>query len=97
MYIIDGIAYAGVPSSELGIAEFTPTGNLTAIVRFNTGEERIMDATMLLDMPAFKPLASEDVFEDSNIDHGILTWCEGAIDISPQYLYEQSFAYERIA
>lgn len=55
MYIIDGIAYAGVPSSELEIAEFTPTGNLTAIVRFNTGEERIMDATMLLDMPHSSP------------------------------------------
>nr|WP_236023631.1 DUF2442 domain-containing protein [Bifidobacterium miconis] len=64
------------------------------MVTFSTGETRLCDfAEMYDDVPAFAPLRDEKTFEDFHIDHGILTWRDGDIDISPAYLYEHSYEY----
>lgn len=32
-------------------------------------------------------------FEAFALDHGVLTWNEGEIDIAPEALYEKNYAY----
>ena len=90
MYIIDGIAYAGEPSIPIKISGIRAMDNYLLWIRFNTGEARVFDFKPLLDSPAFAPLADKAVFRDVYIDYGIPVWNDGDIDISPEYLYENS-------
>jgi len=90
MYIIDGIAYAGEASVPIKISGIRAMDNYLLWIRFNTGEARVFDFKPLLDSPAFAPLADKAVFRDVYIDYGILVWNDGDIDISPEYLYENS-------
>ncbi len=97
MYIKDGIAYAGEAAPELEVASARYVGNLQMVVTFAGGEERLLDATELSDMPALAPLMDEKVLADFSIDHGVLTWLGGEIDIAPEAAYQRSFEYQRIA
>lgn len=97
MYIKDGIAYAGEASPELEITAARYVGNLQIVVTFAGGEERLLDATEFSDMPALAPLMDERVLEDFSIDHGVLTWRNGEIDIAPEAVYDRSFEYRSIA
>ena len=97
MYIKDGIAYAGEAVPELEVASARYVGNLQMVVTFVGGEERLLDATELSDMPALAPLMDEKVLEDFSIDHGVLTWLGGEIDIAPEAAYRRSFEYPRPA
>ena len=97
MYIKDGIAYAGEAVPELEVASARYVGNLQMVVTFSNGEERLLDATELSDMPALAPLMDERVLEDFSIDRGVLTWLDGEIDIAPEAVYQRSFEYQRIA
>ncbi len=90
MYIIDGIAYAGEASVPIKISGIRAMDNYLLWIRFNTGEARVFDFKPLLDSPAFAPLADKAVFRDVYIDYGIPVWNDGEIDISPEYLYENS-------
>ena len=90
MYIIDGIAYAGEASVPIKISGIRAMDNYLLWIRFNTGEARVFDFKPLLDSPAFAPLADKAVFRDVYIDYGIPVWNDGDIDISPEYLYENS-------
>ena len=90
MYIIDGIAYAGEASVSIKISGIRAMDNYLLWIRFNTGEARVFDFKPLLDSPAFAPLADKAVFRDVYIDYGIPVWNDGDIDISPEYLYENS-------
>jgi hypothetical protein len=90
MYIIDGIAYAGETSVPIKISGIRALDNYLLWIRFNTGEARVFDFKPLLDSPAFAPLADKAVFRDVYIDYGIPVWNDGDIDISPEYLYENS-------
>ena len=77
--------------------EYRRIRNHMLLLTFSTGEKRLFDATRLLSMSAFSPLADEDVLKAFEIDHGVLTWQNGAIDIAPEALYRESFAYEQRA
>ena len=90
MYIIDGIAYAGEASVPIKISGVRAMDDYLLWIRFNTGEARVFDFKPLLDSPAFAPLADKAVFRDVYIDYGIPVWNDGDIDISPEYLYENS-------
>lgn len=90
MYIIDGIAYAGEASAPIKISGIRAMDNYLLWIRCNTGEARVFDFKPLLDSPAFAPLADKAVFRDVYIDYGIPVWNDGDIDISPEYLYENS-------
>ena len=57
-------------------------------VEFNDGVEKEVDLAPLLEYPVFRPLADENVFRNLMIDHGIVTWLNGEIDIAPEWLYE---------
>lgn len=97
MYIKDGVVYAREPMEELEVESVRYVGDRILIVTFNTGETRLFDATCLLEFPAFAPLADDAVLTDYSIDHGVLTWSDGDIDIAPEYLYERSCEYEFVA
>ncbi|MBR6460034.1 MAG: DUF2442 domain-containing protein [Actinomycetaceae bacterium] len=93
MFVVDGVAYAGEPSQGVRVEAVRVLDYMTMLVQFSTGETRLFDASVLLDMPAFKPLENPDVFNNPTIEHGILTWSNGDIDIAPEKLYELSFEY----
>lgn len=93
MYIKGGIACAGEATPELEVASARYVGNLQMAVTFSNGEERLLDATELSDMPALAPLMDERVLEDFSIDRGVLTWLGGEIDIAPEAAYLRSFEY----
>ena len=64
------------------------------LITFNTGEKRLYDASDLLRQPAFKPLNDINLFKQAKVDHGVLVWQNGDIDISPETLYTHSIAYQ---
>jgi len=97
MYIINGIAYANNNTTEIEIESVTPLEDMMMIITFTSGEKRLYDATILLNYPAFKPLADEKIFNMVKVDDGIVTWCDGEIDIAPETMYCNSYAYSEIA
>lgn len=97
MYESNGIVYAAEPVSGIKVSRARYMGNHMLLIEFSTDETRLFDATSLTGLPAFAPLAQEDVLKDFVVDHGILTWLDGSIDIAPEALYDDSFPYERIA
>lgn len=97
MYESNGIMYAAEPVSGIKVMHARYMGNHMLLVEFSTGETRLFDATTVISLPAFNPLAQENVLKDFSIDHGVLTWLDGSIDIAPEALYDGSFQYERIA
>ncbi len=97
MFIKDGIAYAGEPKAEMTVASVRVTGELSMLVTFSTGETRVFDAAYLLEQPVFKSLRDQDVFAAFQIDHGVVTWCDGDIDIAPEAMYEHSYEYDAVA
>ncbi|NEG96082.1 DUF2442 domain-containing protein [Bifidobacterium sp. SMB2] len=94
MFEVNGILYADEPAQELEVRSARVADDRIMLVTFSTGETRLCDFTeMYDDVPSFAPLRDEKTFEDFHIDHGVLTWCDGDIDISPTYLYEHSYEY----
>ena len=93
MYIRDGIAYASEPYEDLTITDFRIIDDLYMVVTFSTGEERIFDVAGLLRYPAFTPLSNRSVFDTARLEHGFLTWQNGASDIAPEAGYNESYPY----
>ncbi len=92
----DGVVYATNEVEQLQAVTVKPLSDMILIVSFNTGEERIFDATILLDMPVFQPLREDDVFKACRIVNGVITWCDGDIDIATESLYHSSFKYDKL-
>lgn len=64
------------------------------LLQFNNGEYRLFDATILKGS-AFEPLHNDKVFSCPMLDHGVVTWLNGEIDCSPEYMYKHSYAYSK--
>ena len=58
------------------------------------GEQRLFDASCLLEFPAFKPLEQEEIFKSATIEYGVVVWNDGETDLAPETMYEKSYAYE---
>ena len=97
MYILNGIAYAGSSSAEKTVISVKPLNDGMLLVTFSPGEKRLYDITPLLSFPAFQPLRDEAVFHSVQVDHGVVTWLDGEIDIAPETMYAESFAYDEMA
>lgn len=93
MYIKDDICYAGRLEDGIKVIEAKPLKGMVLLVTFSTGEKRLFDATRLTGS-AFEPLRDEDIFRDVELFHGIVTWKHGEIDIAPETIYRESYAYE---
>ena len=61
-------------------------GDRTIQVAFSTGEVVEVDFNRGFDGPVFQPLMAEDTLKEFSIQHGVLTWADGAIDVAPEYL-----------
>ena len=93
MYIVNGIVYGEDPNGLKKITKVKALDDMMMILTFESGEERIFDAT-ILDGPAFEPLQNPDIFKAAELDHGVVTWMEGDIDCAPEFMYVHSYAYE---
>ena len=96
MYAINGVIYAGCPSSEIKVQSVKVLDDMMMIVTFASSEKRLFDATLLLSMPAFKPLENDIVFKNAKVEYGVIVWNDGDIDIAPEYVYKNSFVYNEI-
>lgn len=94
MFVKDGIAHAGEPEQDLYVTGARVVNDLSMLVTFSNGETRLFDASRLLKMPVFKPLADARVFDGFELDHGIVCWLNGRIDIAPEAMYEDSYEYD---
>ena len=63
------------------------------LVTFSNGEVRRFDADCLKGS-AFKALKDEEVFRNFSVCHGIISWNDGEIDISPEAVYQWSKAVD---
>jgi len=97
MYIINGIAYANNSAENIEIKDIKYLGDMMMLVTFTSGEKRLYDGTVLLKYPAFEPLNDEELFKLAKVEYGIITWCDGEIDIAPEAVYKDSYAYSDIA
>ncbi len=97
MYIINGIAYEGEPVENMKITTVKPLDDMMMLSTFSTGETRLYYASQLLEYPAFQPLKDDVVFRDVKVEYGVVTWLDGDIDIAPETMYQNSYAYELMA
>ena len=94
MYIVNGIAYADTDEKEMRIKKVRALDDKIMILTFDSGEERLYDASPLLSLPAFGPLKDDDVFKTPRIVDGIVTWADGKIDLAPETMYADSYPYQ---
>ena len=92
MYIIGGICYAGEFQEDIKVKEVKPLNGGIMLVTFSTGERRLFDTTKLKG-EAFKPLSDKNIFSNPTLFHGVITWDNGKIDIAPETVYKESYAY----
>jgi len=88
MYELDGIVYADDPVPLKKVICAFPLDDYKLLVRFSTDEEKEVDISDLLDEPVFRPLKDINVFKSVYVDYGTTVWCNGTIDIAPEYLYD---------
>ena len=96
MYILNDICYAGEMQDGIKGTEVKPLRGGMMLVTFSTGEKRLFDTT-LLQGSAFAPLADEKIFSNPVLFHGVIAWNNGEIDIAPETVYRDSYAYESMA
>ncbi len=94
MYIVDGIAYAGEASKELAVKDIKILDKMYMLVELNTGEQRILDAMVLLKYPVYQKLQSKEAFMSASVEDGVLIWLDGDIDIGTTTLYNMTLPYE---
>jgi hypothetical protein len=88
MYIVNGIAYAGNPEPLLHVENVRPLDGYNLKVRFTDGVQTVVDLSPLLTGQVFTPLKDKTVFDQVYIDNGAPAWCDGEIDIAPEWLYD---------
>ncbi len=88
MYEVNGIVYAGNPKPMKKVIYAQYLGNRIIRAAFNTGEVVDVDFSRNFDGSAFAPLKDENVLKQFEIQHGVLTWRDGDIDVAPEYLLE---------
>ena len=93
MYIIDGIAYAGEPKTPVKVVGIKVLSDYLLWLRFNNGESKVFDFKPMLDSPCYARLKDTKIFSDVYIDYGVPVWCNGDIDIAPEFVYENSITY----
>ncbi len=96
MKIIDGIVYADTETEYLEVTSVNALDDMMLIVGFNNNQQRLFDVTSLLDMPAFIRLKDKEIFKKPKIVDGVVTWCDGEIDIAPETMLKDGFKYEHI-
>ena len=96
MHIIDGIAYADDARPAIRVCGLRSLSDHRLWVRFSDGTAKEVDFTPILKDPAFVPLQDEKVFNRAYIDFNTIVWCDGDIDISPEWLYNHGVTVDSV-
>ena len=96
MFILNDVCYAGEMTENIKVTAAKPLRGGMLLVTFSTGEKRLFDTTKLQGT-AFEPLKDEKIFCSPVLFHGVITWNNGEIDIAPEAVYRDSYAYEDVA
>lgn len=92
MFIMNGIVYGGKPEEILSILKVKPLPDYMMLITFSTGETRLFDGTILKG-EVFEPLKNENIFKNAKVEHGVVTWADGEIDCSPEFMFKNSYEY----
>ncbi len=85
--LIDGIEFAEDLTPVLKVRSIKILHDYMMEIVFSTDEVRHFDFAEMLKYPAFQPLKNKALFDKIELDHGVPTWNNGEIDISPYRLY----------
>ena len=88
MQVVNGIAHADTDVPRIVSVRALPMHKLWA--RFATGEERMVDMSLLLDSGVFARLRDQAVFNGVGLDYGVPTWADAGVDLAPEYVYQAS-------
>ncbi len=95
MFVKDGIVYGGEPRENIKVSDIKIMPDMIMLLTFSNGEVRLFDTTILYG-EAFEPLKDAQIFKTARLDHGVVTWADGEIDCSPEYMYEHSYEYQKM-
>ena len=93
MVVKNGICHAESSNVPLHAIGCSALGGYRVRVEFNDGSVKDVDLEPLLSLPAFSPLADLGVFKTFSIDHGVVTWLDGEIDVAPEWLYDHGTSH----
>ena len=93
MYILNDIVYAGEKTENVEITSAIPLEYRMLLLTFSNGEQRLFDTTLLTGS-AFDVLNDKEVFENLKVTNGYVSWDNGEVDCSPEYMYENSYKYD---
>ena len=92
MHEENGIVYSDNPQKMLTVLEVKHMYSGVYLMKFSNNETRLFDTTILKG-EVFEPLKNPEIYENPKIEFGIVTWDNGTIDCSPDYMYEHSYEY----
>ena len=88
MRIKNGIAYADDTSKVLEVIDAHTLDDHMLWVKFNNSECCKFDFSELTKTEVYSKLKDFKVFNAVDIDHGVVTWDDGNIDIGTMFLYQ---------
>ena len=89
MIVKNGICYPDVPVRQVKITAAENVGDRIVRVKFDDGETRLFDGRCL-EGDVFLPIADAETFAEWKLDYETLTWNDGDIDISPEFVLAHS-------
>lgn len=92
MFINNGIVYGEQPEDPKEVESVKPLENRMIIITFPTGEQRLYDTSGLRG-PAFETLNDPEVFKTATVVQGAVTWMDGKIRCSSEFMYRDSYKY----
>ena len=95
MFVKDGVAYASTFQNEIKVTNVKIVGELSLLITFSSGEEKIFDMLYLIQYPVYQKLKDIEYFNTVRIENRILVWGEGELDIAPSEVYNNSYEYEK--
>lgn len=96
MFVLNGIVYGGEPMETVKITDLKILLDKMMILTFSNGEKRLFDAAVL-QYGVFEALNEETLFHGAVIGHGVVTWADGEIDCSPEFMYQNSYKYTAVS
>ncbi len=92
MHEENGIVYSDNPEPMLTVLEIKHMYSGVYLIKFSNNQIRLFDSTVL-EGEVFEPLKRPEIYENPKLEFGIVTWDNGQIDCSPDYMFENSFEY----
>ena len=99
MIVKNGICYPDDMAPVLKVVSCRVVGDSRLRVGFNNGDVRDVDVSPLFSVPALAPLGNPETLRNFALDHGVLTWLDGELDVAPEWLFDhgQPIAYPAVS